>query len=149
ASAEEVEYLCRFASDYLKGSVHPRDAVWTYSGVRPLYDDGGVSASTVTRDYVFDLDAPAGAAPLLSVFGGKLTTYRKLSEHLLSELRPLLRQGSGDWTRGAKLPGGDFPNSDLERFMEQQAGRYAFAPAAMIRRWCRAYGTRIEKVVGS
>src|SRR5262249_52624193 len=91
ASADEIQYLCALASEYLKNPVPASAAAWSYSGVRPLYDDGDVSASTVTRDYVFDIDSPPGQAPLLSVFGGKLTTYRRLAEHAMSELRAPLR----------------------------------------------------------
>jgi glycerol-3-phosphate dehydrogenase len=150
ASTDEIEYLCNFASEYLKSPVRPTDVVWSYSGVRPLYDDGDASASTVTRDYVFDLQAPDGRAPLLSVFGGKLTTYRKLSEHAMSELRPSLRiDGTREWTMGSTLPGGDIPRGDFEAFSTQQAQRYAFAPPQLIRRLCRAYGTRAERILGN
>jgi glycerol-3-phosphate dehydrogenase len=149
ASSEEIDYLCNFASEYLKSPVLPADVVWSYSGVRPLYDDGDVSASTVTRDYVFDLQVPGGRTPLLSVFGGKLTTYRKLAEHALSELRPSLGVGSREWTLGATLPGGDIPGGDFETFSTQQAQRYAFAPPKLIRRLCRAYGTRVERLMGN
>lgn len=146
-SCEEIEYLCRAVSEYFRSPVRPEQVVWQYAGVRPLYDNGEASASTVTRDYVFDLDAPAGSAPLLSVFGGKLTTYRKLAEHALSELLPRLRIQPRRWTRGVTLPGGDLPARDAEGFCRDRAARYAFAPAAMIRRMCTAYGTRIERIL--
>ena len=123
--------------------------VWTYAGVRPLYDDGGVDASTVTRDYVFDLDAPEGAAPILSVFGGKLTTYRRLAEHALAELLPRMGDSSRPWTRAAVLPGGDIPDLDIEAFTATQAARYAFLAPRLVRRMCRAYGTRIERIIGT
>ncbi len=148
AGTDEISYLCNLASEYLRNPVTEADVVWSYSGVRPLYDDGDLSASTVTRDYVFDLDAPAGVAPLLSVFGGKLTTYRKLAEHALSELRAPLRFDAREWTRGSILPGGDFERGDFEAFCAQQISRYSFAPPALIRRLCRAYGTRIERILG-
>jgi glycerol-3-phosphate dehydrogenase len=150
ASSDEIDYLCNFASEYLKSPVLPTDVVWSYSGVRPLYDDGDVSASTVTRDYVFDLQVPDGRTPLLSVFGGKLTTYRRLAEHAMSELRPSLRiDGTREWTMGATLPGGDIPQGDFETFSREQARRYAFAPPRLIRRLCRAYGTRAERILGN
>jgi glycerol-3-phosphate dehydrogenase len=149
ASTDELHYLCDLASEYLKHRISAGDAVWSYSGVRPLYDDGDASASTVTRDYVFDLDAPKGQPPLLSVFGGKLTTYRKLAEHAMSELREPLRFDGRDWTRGSVLPGGDFERADFESFAAQQAAHYSFAPAKLVRRLCRAYGTRIEKIIGN
>jgi glycerol-3-phosphate dehydrogenase len=144
----EVTYLCGLISGYLKTPVTPKDVVWNYSGVRPLYDDGGVSASTVTRDYVFDLDAPEGQAPLLSIFGGKLTTYRKLAEHALSKLLPVLKVSTPAWTRSAVLPGGDIPRCDLEAFTVEQLRRHAYAPPTLIRRLCRSYGTRIERILG-
>jgi glycerol-3-phosphate dehydrogenase len=144
----EVTYLCGLISGYLKTPVTPKDVVWNYSGVRPLYDDGGVSASTVTRDYVFDLDAAAGQAPLLSIFGGKLTTYRKLAEHALSELLPVLEVSARPWTRGAILPGGDIPRGDLESFTAEQLRGHDFVPPRLIRRLCRSYGTRVERILG-
>ena len=147
-STDEIAYLCRVVGEYLRSSVAPEQVVWSYSGVRPLYDDGGVSASTITRDYVFDLDAPSGRAPILSVFGGKLTTYRRLAEHALAELLPHLEVASRPWTRAATLPGGEIPELDLERFAREQVRRFAFAAESMVRRLCRAYGTRIDLVVG-
>lgn len=146
-TAGEIEYLCHAVSDYLRVPLRPEQVVWQYAGVRPLYDSGEANASTVTRDYVFDLDAPAGNAPLLSVFGGKLTTYRRLAEHALSELLPHIKVKARRWTRAATLPGGDLPGRDAERFSGEQVARYAFAPAAMIRRMCAAYGTRIDRVL--
>jgi glycerol-3-phosphate dehydrogenase len=106
ADGNEVAYLCGLISGYLKTPVTPKDVVWTYAGVRPLYDDGESSASTVTRDYVFDMDTSPGQAPLLSIFGGKLTTYRKLSEHALSKLLPAMKLTTTPWTRTATLPRG-------------------------------------------
>ncbi|MFL6604198.1 MAG: glycerol-3-phosphate dehydrogenase [Steroidobacteraceae bacterium] len=149
ASADEIQYLCSLASEYLKTPVNARDAVWSYSGVRPLYDDGDVSASTVTREYVFDLDTAAGRTPLLSVFGGKLTTYRRLAEHAMAELRAPLRFDAREWTRGSTLPGGDMDRADFEAFASAQTARFAFAPPKLIRRLCRAYGTRVERIMGN
>ena len=90
ASPEEIQYLCASASEYLAKPVLPADVVWTYSGVRPLYDDGASEAKAATRDYVFELDTPGGA-PLLSIYGGKITTYRRLAEEALERLAPYLR----------------------------------------------------------
>ena len=149
ASGDEIHYLCSLASEYLKTPVTADEAVWSYSGVRPLHDDGDVSASTVTRDYVFDLDTSAGQTPLLSVYGGKLTTYRRLAEHALSELRGPLRFDAREWTRGSTLPGGDIDKGDFEAFSREQAARYSYAPPKLIRRLCRAYGTRLERVLGN
>ncbi len=95
ASPEEIQYLCASASEYLKNPVLPADVVWTYSGVRPLYDDGASEAKAATRDYVFELDTPGGA-PLLSIYGGKITTYRRLAEEALERLAPYLRSAQGE-----------------------------------------------------
>ena len=149
ADRAEVDYLCGAVSDYLRAPVASGDVRWSYAGVRPLYDDGQQNASTVTRDYAFDLDAPTAGAPLLSVFGGKLTTYRKLAEHALSELLPVLGVQAAPWTRAAILPGGDMAHADYDSFSREQLTRYAAAPPALIRRLCRAYGTSIERILGS
>ena len=149
ACADEITYLCGVVSDYLQAPVAPVDVVWSYAGVRPLYDDGRQSASTVTRDYAFDLDLKPGGAPLLSVFGGKLTTYRKLAEHALSELLPQLGSKAPSWTRGAILPGGDLPGKDYDAFSADQVACHPALPAALVRRLCRAYGTRIERILGT
>ena len=95
ASPEEIQYLCASASEYLKKPVLPADVVWTYSGVRPLYDDGASEAKAATRDYVFELDTPGGA-PLLSIYGGKITTYRRLAEEALERLAPYLRSAKDE-----------------------------------------------------
>jgi glycerol-3-phosphate dehydrogenase len=149
ATDDEIAYLCDLASGYLATPVSPADVVWTYSGVRPLYDDGEANASAVTRDYVFDMDAPAGQAPMLSIFGGKLTTFRKLAEHAMADLQPLMGFRKGAWTTGAPLPGGDIPNTDFPAFAEEQIRRYDWAPARMIRRMAHAYGTRLSEVIGA
>jgi glycerol-3-phosphate dehydrogenase len=94
ASSEEIKYLCDSVSEYLAKPVTPEDVVWTYAGVRPLYDDGASEAKAATRDYVFELDTPGGA-PLLSIYGGKITTYRRLAEEALERLSPYLAQRQG------------------------------------------------------
>lgn len=106
---EEVAYLCEAVSGYFRKPVAPADVRWTYSGVRSLYDDGSTAAQEATRDFVLDLDEAGGTAPLLNVFGGKITTYRRLAEAALRKLAPHLRAKGGPWTAGATLPGGDFP----------------------------------------
>ncbi|HVJ53387.1 MAG TPA: glycerol-3-phosphate dehydrogenase [Aliidongia sp.] len=146
-SAEEIDYLCGSVARYFTRPCKPADMVWSYAGVRPLYDDAAENASAVTRDYVLDLDAPAGEAPLLSVFGGKITTYRRLAEHALEKLGPHL-QGGKSWTAGEALPGGDLPDLDFERFLAGLMARRPFLPAALARRLARAYGTRVEALVG-
>ncbi len=151
ASPAEIEYLCRATSAYLRRPVTPDMVVWTYSGVRPLYDDGSTAAQEATRDYVLKLDAPAGSAPLLSVFGGKITTYRRLAEAALAQLAPhlppahALKQG---WTGKHPLPGGDFAIDGFEAQVVAAVARYPFLPEPMLRRLVRAYGTRIAALLG-
>jgi len=126
--------------------VTPDEVVWSYAGIRPLYEDKSSSNSTVTRDYVFELDTQGGA-PLLSVYGGKITTFRKLAEHALEKLSPLLGCSPDGWTREAPLPGGDMPDGDFAAFLWQASTRWPWVPPEMLLRLARAYGTRIGKVL--
>ena len=109
ASPEEIAYLCRAVNRYLAQPLAPADVVWSYAGIRPLYDDGTADPSAVTRDYTLRLDSDMGAAPVLSVFGGKITTYRKLAEHALDKLQPWFPAMRPAWTAGTALPGGTLP----------------------------------------
>jgi glycerol-3-phosphate dehydrogenase len=147
-SDEEVAYLCASVGRYFTRPVAPSDVVWSYAGVRPLYDDAAPNASAVTRDYVLDVTGAPGEAPLLSVFGGKITTYRRLAEHALEKLGPFLGPSGPPWTDGAVLPGGDLPDLDFERFLTGFAGRHPFLPALLARRLVRAYGTRADAIIG-
>jgi glycerol-3-phosphate dehydrogenase len=148
-SAEETQYLCDVVNRHFAKALKPADVVWSYSGVRPLFDeDGSESASAVSRDYVLDLEGKDGEAPLLNVFGGKITTFRRLSEHALQKLKPFFPQAGGDWTKDSTLPGGDIANADFEAFVAAQTRRFSWLPPATVRRLARAYGTRIEKVIG-
>jgi D-erythritol 1-phosphate dehydrogenase len=127
--------------------------VWTYSGVRPLYDDGSANPSAITRDYVLKLDALEGApgpgrAPVLSIFGGKITTYRKLAEHALAELAPYFPQMKSPWTRNATLPGGDLPKRDRNAWFAQLCKRYPRLPADVLRAIARRHGTNALTVLG-
>ena len=149
ASVEEISYLCRGASDYLRTAVKPADVVWTYSGVRPLYDDGSSAAQAITREYVLDLNAPANQPALLSVFGGKITTFRRLAEAALQKLGPHLPPAHGlaaGWTGTAPLPGGDF--TDFEAEVSRWQSVYPAVAPATLRRLLRAYGTRIADLLG-
>ena len=146
-SQDEIEYLCNAASEYLFDDIAPEDVVSTYSGVRPLYDDQSADASAVTRDYVLSLEAEGGA-PILSVYGGKITTYRKLAEHALKILKPFLSSAEKPWTETACLPGGDMPNADFDAFFESQKQRYDWLPKEHLHRLLRTYGTRLEQVIG-
>ena len=151
ASADEVAYLCRSASEYLAVPVTPGDVVWTYSGVRPLYDDGATKAQAATRDYVLHLEAPQGEAALLSIFGGKITTYRRLAEAALERLAPHLPPATGrpaGWTGQAPLPGGDFPRDGFAARLDAARLRYPFVAENTLRRLLRAYGTRIDALLG-
>ncbi len=151
ASASEIAYLCRSASEYLRVPVTPEMVVWTYSGVRPLYDESGdTSAQAATRDYVLKLDAPGGMPPLLSVFGGKITTFRRLAESALAQLAPHLPAATGraaGWTGKTPLPGGDFPKQGFDAMLRAAQQRYPFLAEAHLRRLLRAYGTRMEEML--
>ncbi len=144
-SEGEIAYLCAGASAYFREAVTPADVVWTYSGVRPLYDDGASAAQEATRDYVLALDAPDGQGALLSVFGGKITTYRRLAEAALAKLAPHLPPSRGNkpgWTAAAPLPGGDFPRHGFAALLAETRARAPFLPEATAWRLVRAYGTR-------
>jgi glycerol-3-phosphate dehydrogenase len=150
ASDDEVAYLCAAASDYFKTPVAAGEVVWSFSGVRPLYDDGASAAQEATRDYVFKLDAPPGEAALLSVIGGKITTYRRLAESALAMLAPFLppaRRAVG-WTAEEPLPGGDFAVDGFEAQVAAAQARYPFLKAGLARRLTRAYGSRIFELLG-
>ncbi len=146
-SPAETDYLLDTVNRYFSAQVSRADVRWSYAGIRPLYDDHASSASAVTRDYVLDLDAPAGEGALLSVFGGKITTYRKLAEHALEKLGPLFPYIRPAWTAGAVLPGGDLPGGDFDGYVAQLATRHPAMPQALLRRLARAYGTCAESVL--
>jgi glycerol-3-phosphate dehydrogenase len=144
---DEVAYLCALANKYFTKQIAPRDVVWTYSGVRPLLDDESSDPSSVTRDYTFELDADG--PPILSVFGGKITTYRRLAEDALEQLLPKLGESRKAWTAKAPLPGGDMPNANFDAYVAGLTQRYPQLPPALLRRYARAYGTRAERILGS
>lgn len=143
----EVDYLCAAVNRYFTAPITPEQVVWSYAGVRPLYDDMEQNVSAVTRDYVFDVDA-GGDAPLLSIFGGKITTYRKLAEHALDKLQPLLGLTAAAWTAQAPLPGGDIPDANFVAFLTAFKTAHPWLPADLARRYARAYGTRAEILIG-
>ena len=150
-SAEEEAYLCAGASAYFRIPVTPDQVVWRYSGVRPLYDDGASAAQEATRDYVLTLDAPDGQGALLNVFGGKITTYRRLAEAALARLAPHLPQGTGlaaGWTAHAALPGGDVPRDGFDALVARITATYPFLAARTARRLARAYGTQALDLLG-
>ncbi|MDI3336846.1 glycerol-3-phosphate dehydrogenase [Defluviimonas aestuarii] len=143
----EQDYLCAFASEYFAKPVTRDDIVWTYSGVRPLYDDGASSASAATRDYVLTLNTDG--APVLNVFGGKITTYRKLAEAAMAKIAPVLKVTNPDWTAGVPLPGGDFAVSGVAGLIADLAKRYTFLDAFTTRRLIRTYGTEATQLLGA
>lgn len=143
-SSGEIAYLCAAASTYFRAAIRPADMVWSYSGIRPLYDDGASKAQEATRDYVLKLDAPLGEAPLLSVFGGKITTYRRLAEAALQKLK--LDQARGPWTAKAPLPGGDFPPAGLAALQQAFQQDFPNIAAPLAQRLLRAYGTRAWRI---
>jgi glycerol-3-phosphate dehydrogenase len=116
--------------------------------VRPLYDDKSRNNSTVTRDEVFELVNPAGAPPILSIFGGKITTYRKLAEHALHKLPMPWIEADTAWTDGATLPGGDMPADGFDRFAQQMQDKFDWCPSDTMLRLCRAYGSLVSSVIG-
>ncbi len=146
-SEAERDYLCAFASRYFARPVTPADVVWTYSGVRPLYDDGAASATAATREYVLRLNAEG--PPLLNVFGGKITTYRRLAEHALAQLGPFFPAAGGDWTAGVPLPGGDFPVDGVAALTARLAAAYPFLAPPHLRRLVRTYGTESFALLGA
>ncbi len=144
-SEEEIAYLLDIANAYLARPLKRNDIVWTFSGVRPLYDDGASDPSSITRDYVFKLDAESDGrrvAPVLSIFGGKLTTYRKLAEHALAELRPFFPGLKPAWTERVVLPGGDLPAPDLAAWNKDLAREFAWLAPEVVRGIARRHGSR-------
>jgi glycerol-3-phosphate dehydrogenase len=156
ASSEEIKYLCDSVSEYLARPVKPEDVVWTYAGVRPLYDDGASEAKAATREYVFELDTPGGA-PLLSIYGGKITTYRRLAEEALEHLSPYLRSATPredfkareGWTAKSALPGGDLDVSAIGALSANLQRSYPFLTPAHANRLAHAYGTRARIMLGN
>jgi glycerol-3-phosphate dehydrogenase len=148
-SDSEARYLCEAVSSYFDKPLTEHDIISTFSGVRPLFDDKSAAASVVTRDYVFDLDTGGGEeAPLLSIFGGKLTTYRKLAEHALDRLAHFFDGMQGEWTSGVSLPGGDFLLGQRESVLSNYVSRYPWMPQSQLERMFQAYGTRLPRVIG-
>jgi glycerol-3-phosphate dehydrogenase len=143
---EEQQYLCDFASKYFAKPVTRNDIIWTYSGVRPLYNDGAKTATAATRDYVLSLNT--GGAPLLNVFGGKITTYRRLAESALAKLAPYFPQARGNWTARVPMPGGDFPVDGVAALTAALKRDYPFLSDYWAGRLIRAYGTEARVILG-
>ncbi len=148
ADEDEIAYLIAAVNRYFKQALRREDVLTSFSGVRPLYDDGQGNPSAVTRDYVFDLDT-AGGAPLLNVFGGKITTFRKLAEHGVQRLKATFPKMGGDWTAKAHLPGGDIADADIPAFLGSLAQEYPWLPRDLAHHYARLYGTRARALVGA
>ncbi|MGV6812171.1 MAG: glycerol-3-phosphate dehydrogenase [Brevirhabdus sp.] len=147
-SDDERDYLCDMASTYFREPVTPEDVVWTYSGVRPLYDDGASAAQEATRDYVIRDDGAADQAALLNIFGGKITTYRRLAESVLDKIEHRLGAKGARWTSHGTLPGGDFPVEGVDTLIAHMQARFPFVPAPFIPRMVRTHGTDLPAVLG-
>lgn len=143
----ERRYLVDFANQYFKQGITTDDIVWTYSGVRPLYDDGAQSATAATRDYTLKVEAEGGA-PLLNIFGGKITTYRRLAESALEKIAAFFPGTPGPWTAGVALPGGDFPVDGVAELIRALKADYPFLTYAWAGRLVRAYGTEAREILG-
>lgn len=144
-SGDEVQYLLDTLGRYFRAPVPAEDIVWSYSGIRALCDDGAANPSKITREYALELDT--SGAPLLSVFGGKITTYRRLSEQALNDLAPFFPGARQAWTKTAALPGGDIPDLDLDLYAADLTQRHAALPAQLLQRLARTYGTRSERLL--
>ena len=147
-SEKESNYLCRMASAYFAEPVTQDDIVWTYSGVRPLFDDGAGSAQAATREYVLRREADLGDGTLINVFGGKITTYRRLAEAMLERIGETLGERGQAWTKGAALPGGNFPINGFDTLLGQMQAQYPFVESDVLWRLCRLYGTETALLLG-
>jgi glycerol-3-phosphate dehydrogenase len=148
-SPQEIDYLLALANTYLAQPLTRGDVLWTFSGIRPLYDDGASDPSAITRDYVFKLDTgEGGGAAALSIYGGKITTYRKLAEHALDELKGFLPPMQPQWTKPAVLPGGDLPAGGLSAWIAELARRFPALPAELRRDLARRHGTLALAILG-
>lgn len=148
ASEAEAAYLCRAVGRYLAQPVEPAQVAWRYTGVRPLYDDGTNDPSAITRDYTLRVDDDAGAAPVLSIYGGKVTTYRRLAEHAMQRLAPYFPGLKGDWTATEPLLGGDFAGASREQARDQLFARYHGLPQETLRGLFRRHGMLAYEVLG-
>lgn len=147
ANEHEITYLCGAASSYFRDEVRPEEVVWAYAGVRSLYDDGSRKAEDVTRDYTIDLDVGSRRAPLVTIYGGKITTYRRLAEAVLARLTPYL-QMRPSWTGRTPLPGGEFPWDGVDALTQRARGLWPFLTEPHARRLVCAYGTRLDRLLG-
>jgi len=146
-SPAEISYLCQTVNRFFKHSIGPADVRWSYSGVRALQDDEAAEAAQVTRDYDLKLELAAAGTPVITVIGGKITTYRKLAEAALALIRPFVGGTLESWTASAPLPGGDLPDGQTEIALDKFRQRWKFVPPHMLERLARTYGTRVELIL--
>ena len=147
ASAEEIDYLCRATNRYFSRATTAADVVWSYCGIRPLFDDGAKNVSKITRDYTLRVDGDADTAPVLSVFGGKITTYRRLAEHALEKLADWFPRMKAPWTEQALLPGGELGVATLEAFMQMLQRDYPALPGTLLQTLARRHGAAARDVL--
>ncbi|HEX3500520.1 MAG TPA: glycerol-3-phosphate dehydrogenase C-terminal domain-containing protein, partial [Stellaceae bacterium] len=148
-SPDETLYLRRVVAGFLERSFEESDVLWSYAGVRALHDDGSKNLSAVTRDYVLELDGGKATPPLLSVFGGKITTYRRLAEHALDKLRVSFPDMKPAWTSGGTLPGGDVGSGGMLQFISRLVASRPHLPAELLRRLARRHGREVEMLLGN
>jgi glycerol-3-phosphate dehydrogenase len=146
--AAEIMYLCDVANQYFRDRITPDELVWSYSGVRSLYNDGAGKPENVTRDYVLSLDEKRHLGPLLTIYGGKITTYRRLAEAAMARIGHFFDMRPA-WTAGSSLPGGEFPPEGFEDVVAEMMARWSFLSQPMARRLARAYGLRCERFLGT
>jgi len=140
-SEAEIDYLCTAASEYFRQPMKKDRIVWSFSGIRPLYNDGASKAEETTRDYVLKIVSPADAPPLLNTYGGKITTYRKLAEEAMTSVEQHLGRRKAPWTAGVPLPGGDFPHNDIAGIEAAIARALPAVDARTVQRLAGSYGT--------
>ena len=145
-TGEEIDYLCGIVNEYFRTEIGAADVVWAFAGVRSLYDDGARKPQDIGRDYALILDERFGEAPVLTVYGGKITTYRRLAEDVLARLAHFFPH-TRPWTAQSPLPGGDFVYDGVDTLIERTQRTWKFLTADHARRLVRAYGTRVERVL--
>ncbi|MEM8542264.1 MAG: glycerol-3-phosphate dehydrogenase, partial [Pseudomonadota bacterium] len=147
-SPQEVTYLCDAASEYFKEPILADHIVWSYSGVRPLFDDGASAAQEATRDYVLREDGEGDDARVINIFGGKITTYRRLAESMLEKIEAVLGKRKSTWTADSHLTGGDFKVEDFDNLVADVQAKYPFVESALAWRLVRSYGTKVWQLLG-
>ena len=147
-SRQEIDYLCEGASQYFKEPITRDDIVWTYSGVRPLYDDGASKAQEATRDYVLKTEG-VGDLKFINIFGGKITTYRRLAESMLEKINDIIGVKGKPWTEKSVLPGGDFPVSGVDALLNDISAQFPFLERHVVERLVRAHGVNVHKILGN